>query len=341
MARQRESNLHLPKYVTINHGSYWFKPPDFDKRVRICAVGDDQELYAYLAKYFEGKQVSGPVTTMNDVFDRYQREIVPQLAPRTQKDYHKHLNKLREVFGHMRPDDVLPKHVGQFLDVPKGKMHRKKMVAVLSAVFGFAVGAWYVAERNPCRDVKRIPNNRRTRYVTHAEFEAFRAIVPPRMQIAMDLAYLTAQRQGDLLDLKWSQVETIGRPREEWGILFTPGKTFKKTGKRLRMEVTPALEEVLVRARKLVPQLPRVYVLRTRDGKRYTSDGFRAIWQRYMRRAIKQGVLKERFTFHDLRAKNISDSTDLNQANLRANHTSMAMTKGVYDRGIRPVKPLK
>lgn len=326
MGRPRTSNKHLPKGISIIHGSYWFKPPGKGaKRVRVCAVGQDVELYTFLANQ---AKPAGPVRTMADLFDRYEREVIPTLEPRTQKDYRRHLLKLREIFGHMPPNDVLPRHVGRFLDVDKGKIQRNRQVAVLSAVFSKAVGRWYEADRNPCQHVERNPSKARDRNVTDAEYAAVYALHKPRMQIAMDLALLTGQRQGDLLKLTWKQV--------------TPeGITFRqsKTGKRLMVGMSPALEAVLLRARALLPNLPREYVLRRRNGAPYTENGFRAIWQRVMRKYAKTGA--ERFTFHDLRAKSATDSVSIEAAYERLGHTSMAMTRKVYDRGVRKVTPLK
>lgn len=286
--------------------------------------------------------------TMHDLFERYKRDVLPNLAPRTQKDYLRHLVVLDKTFGAMEPNEIQPKDVGRFLDVQKGKIQRNRQVAVLSAVFSKAVGRWYAADRNPCRDVERNDTQKRTRYVTDAEFTLVRTIMPPIVQIAMDLALLTGQRQGDLLDLRWENV----RPD---GVLFQPAKTKRIRGKRLLVGLSPSLEAVLDRARKLPPDLPRVYVLRTTHGSPYTSEGFRALWQRRMRKLLKgywrkprgkprfwiEPKLKERFTFHDLRAKCVSDSATLDQAFERAGHTTMAMTRGVYDRGIRKVTPLR
>lgn len=340
MGRPRTKNQHLPKYVKVRHGSLWYEPPDV-KAVRICRQDEEQLLWKFM---LERTEPSGPITYMSDVFDRYDREVVPTLAPRTQKDYRRHLQKLRQVFGQMRPQDVKPKDVGALIIFGPGGAQSRKLVGVLSAVFGKAVGRWYVCDINPCQNVERPPAGKRTRYVTDAEYKAFYDICPVRMQIAMDLALLTGQRQGDIISLTWEQVDTIGKPRDEWAIRFKQGKT----GKRIRVMIDPDLEAVLVRARKLLPHLPRKYVIRTGPrtwvndpgGKRYTSDGFRAVWQRHMRYAIQRGVLKERFTFHDLRAKNISDTENLEDAMKRAGHMSMAMTRGVYDRGEREVQPL-
>jgi integrase len=350
VGRPRTKN-HLPKYVKPIHGSLWYCAPAKEKGekapkpVRICRVGDDQALYKFM---LEKAEPSGPVTYMNDLFDRYEREIIPTLGERTQKDYRKQIVKLREVFGALRPDDVRPKDVGELLVYGKGAAQSVKRVAVLSAVFSKAVGRWYICERNPCANIEKPPKGRRDRYVSDEEYQALYNIASPRLQVAMDLALLTGQRQGDLLSLTWDQVDTPKGKRDEWAIKFAPSKTLKKTGKRIRVRITPELEEVLKRAKMMVPTFPRRYVLRTgprewvKDpgGKKYTSDGFRAVWQRAMRRAIREGVVKTRFTFHDLRAKNISDSHDIQEAMKRAGHNSMQMTRSVYDRGERVVEPL-
>jgi integrase len=327
MSRPRQVNKHLPRYVTIIHGAYWYRAPD-QKPVRIGAVADgEQAVWKFM---LDKTQPASSGSTMQDLFARYEREIVPTLADRTQKDYRRHLKILRTVFGHMRAEEIKPRHIGAFLERPKGKIQANRQVAVLSAVFAKAVGRWYLAENNPCAKVERNPSGHRRRYVTDIEFAAIYAVSPIRVQIAMDLALITGQRQGDLLRLKWGAVL-------EDGVLFMQSKT----GKRLLVGLSPALEDVLLRARRLLPHLPREYVLRTRTGKPYTSEGFRAVWQRTMRKAMRLKLLTERFTVHDLRAKSVSDSESLEKAMERAGHTSMAMTRGVYDRGIRKVTPLK
>jgi len=272
-----------------------------------------------------------PLLTLHDCFERYKREVLPTKAPRTQKDYSRHIVILDQRFGHMRPDELQARDIGQFLDRPKGKIQANRQVAVLSAIYAKMVGRWYVAEKNPCRDVERNESRRRTRYVTDEEYAAVYSLAKPRVRCAMELALLTGQRQGDLLALPWSNVT-------DEGILFKQGKT----GKRLLVTLSEALRAALQKCKELEPQIHiGGYVLRTRRGKPYTGEGFRAVWQRTMGKAIKTGALKERFTFHDLRAKSVSDSVDIQKAFERAGHTSMAMTRGVYDRGIRKVTPLK
>lgn len=330
MSRPRTTNKHLPKYVTIIHGSYWFRPPNAEPQ-KLARVGDESTMYTKMAEFFR-ESPTEDTGLLIDYFDKYEREVVPTLAPRTQKDYHRHLNILREHFGRKfkHPDDVKPRDVGRFLDVDKGKIQRVRVTAVLSAIYSKMVGKWYVAERNPCRDVERHKNPPRDRYITDEEFAAVYEIMPPRHQVAMDLALLTGQRQGDILKLKWDDV-------------LEDGVTFRqsKTGQGRHILYTPALKAALTRARKLLPMIPREYVVRTKKGTRYTSEGFRSVWQRYMTTAVNKGLIKTRFTFHDIRAKTVSDTDDVDMAQLRAGHTSKAMTLRVYSRKIRKVNALK
>jgi integrase len=331
MARPRTTNKHLPKYVTIIHGSFWYRPPKPAKPERICPADDEAGMYRWVGEKL-GPRPTTPTSTLNDVFDRYEREVLPTKESRTQKDYRRHLVVLRKKFGHMGPNDLLPEHVGRFLDVERGKIQRNRMVSLLSAIYTKAVGRWYVAKANPCIGVERNESQPRDRLVSDAEFAAFYKLANPKIQVAMDLALLTGQRQGTLLRLKWSQITAEG-------VLIQQANKGGKKGKRLLVEMSPALQAVLERARAFLPHLPREYVLRTRKGKAFTQNGFRSCWQRTMTKFVKQGG--ERFTFHDLRAKSGSDSETLQGAFERLGHTSMTMTRRVYDRGVRKVKPLR
>jgi integrase len=323
MSRPRTTNKHLPKYVTVIHGAYWYRPPE-GKAERIAAEHDYVKLYQFLARIDEPE---GEVRTLAEAFDKYIREEMPRMSDATKKNYGLCIERLRVAFGHMRPDDVRPRDVGRYL--AKGSpVMRNKEISVLSAVYTKCVSRWYCAEQNPCRSVERNETRPRDRYVTNEEFDAFRALLPERIRVAMDLALLTGQRQGDILRLQWAQVT-------DEGIRFRQGKT----GKKLIVGMSPALERVLAASKALPPDLPRAYVVRRLNGRAYTSDGFRAIWQRTMRKYVNAGAT--RFTFHDIRAKTVSDSETIAAAYDRAGHTSMSTTRGVYERGERKVTPLR
>jgi integrase len=277
---------------------------------------------------------------MNELFDKYEAEYIPELEPRTQRDYKGILLILRANFGHMTPQEIKPRHVADFINVKKGRIHRNRMVTILSTVYKIAMGSWCIEMDlvNPCTVVKKWPTKPRERYIDDAEFAAIRAIACPQVQIAMDLALLTGQRQGDIVALTWKQIKTIGVARPDWRIEIDQGKT----GKKLAIMISPAVETVLKRARLMEPMWPRTHVIRTKWGKPYTPDGFRALWQRTIRRYEElTGVKANRAHFHDLRAKCISDNKSLDDAYLLAGHIDIKMTRKTYDRNRRRVQPLR
>lgn len=272
---------------------------------------------------------------MNDLFDKYEAECIPSLMPRSQRDYRGIMLILRAAFGDKEARDVKPRHVYDFINVPTGRIHRNRMVTILSTVFHKAMGRWCLDDdlTNPCKVVERWPTKARDRYVTSAELKPFRETCCPQLQIAIDLAVLLGQRQGDLVGLTWEQVRTVGIPRDQWHIKFRQSKT----GKRLAVRLSLAVERVLDRAWLIAEHRPLVYVISNQFGTRYTDDGFRAMWQRAMRAWAAAG--HERFHFHDLRAKAGSDSKDVEAAFKLLGHQSISMTQRVYERGERMVEP--
>lgn len=266
---------------------------------------------------------------INEMIDKYEREVLPSLRPQTQRDYAWHLARLRVEFGLCDVDLLRPKDVGMFLAQPDGPVSRNRSMSVLSSIYSYAVGRWWIAEKNPCSKVMRNPTKPRDRYVMNHEYEAMRSVCSPMLQIAMDLALLTGQRQGDILT----------RTREHEypeGVFFDQSKT----GKKLIVGLTDTLKGVMLRSRHM--DIPgRFFVIRNNAGELFTSAGFRSNWQRAMKIALRTTALKNPFHFHDLRAKCVSDEKDKARAQLRAGHQTMAMTMRVYNRGIDIVPALR
>jgi integrase len=221
------------------------------------------------------------VITVNTILERYERDCLPELAPRTQKDYTRHLAKLRVVYGTAIAKELEPKDFGEFLNVKRGKCQRVKQLAVLSAAFTQAVSFWYWIPRNVLRDVKRPKSKPRDRLVTAEEFAAVRALAPYRIRLAMDLAVMTGQRQGDILSFRWSDIKELPEPIVDLvtkEVITSELHTCQaKTGKRLAIGITSDLEAVLDKCWQLPNRSD--HMLTRRYGGRYTGEGFRAMWQ--------------------------------------------------------------
>jgi integrase len=286
--------------------------------------------------------------TVSQILDRYERECVPSLAPRTQKDYARHLIHLRSIFGERVAAELKPRDFGPFLNnngKARGRIQKVRQLAVLSAAFTQAVSFWYWGlEANPLRDVKRPKSFPRDRLIGDDEFEGCKAIAPIRVKLSMRLALKTGQRQGDILDFKWADISEreIDDPKN-------PGKKImlselnvyqSKTGKRLAIGIDAELEQIMDDCWKLKNggNAGSPYVLPTRSGKRYTSEGYRATWQRCMKKWMRQGG--QNFHFHDIRALCATKCKTPEEAMRLLGHTTIAMTMRVYRRGIERVQCL-
>jgi integrase len=267
--------------------------------------------------------------TVNEILDRYLQDCLEELAPRTQRDYRKNIVHLRRWFGDKIAGEMRPRDFAEFLNVKRGYYNRTKMLAILSSAFTNAVSTWYLIDVNVLRNVKRRSSKPRDRLYTEEEFESLKAMAPLRVQLAMELALITGQRQGDILSLRWSQIKGGAIHMQQ-----------SKTGKRLAIGLSMELKKILGRCAALPTKgHERTHILLTTDGTPYTSDGFRACWQRTMRKWMKATGFP-RATFHDLRALCATRCPDLQTAQRLLGHDNPQMTRRVYRRGVEHVAPL-
>jgi len=94
-------------------------------------------------------------------------------------------------------------------------------------IFSMAI-RWGIVERNPCKEVKRLTEKKRERYITDNELQRIRVLASDKLRCMIDIAYLTALRIGDVLKIRLSDIT-------DEGIVVKQGKT----GKKQIFELTP------------------------------------------------------------------------------------------------------
>lgn len=252
------------------------------------------------------------------------------LSNETKKDYKKYSKKILPVFGKMDPDAVKPMHVRKYMDrrgvVAPVQANREK--AFLSRVYGWAYERGMVAG-NPCKGVRQFKEEERDRYITDEEYNALLSVAPPVVQVAMELAYLCLARQGDVLGLQKSQLLPEG-------IFIRQGKTSAKQIKAWSDRLLAAIE--LAKSLPLKDGVSSVYVVHQQNGRRYTRDGFNSRWMQAKEEAQKQHPhLLFDFTFHDLKAKGVSDlEGSLQDKQQISGHKTITQTAR-YDRKVKIV----
>jgi integrase len=255
-----------------------------------------------------------------------------RLAPSTQRLYSELWQSLSKGWESGVVSSIRPSDVARWLRVARADapVVANREVAVLSNLFNLAVERGDI-ERNPCREVRRNPEDPRTRLVEKSELDPFIAWALQRGDSAIvlvsmaEFAALTGNRRAEFRALHWPQVD-------EEIIRLTRAKQRGTREKRELVAVSEALRAVLERVKGIGDYNPMGPVFRApRTGNPYSEAGFKAMWNRLVVAALAEGVIKERFTFHDLRA-HYTTYFKLKFGALPELHADPATTAQVYER---------
>lgn len=296
----------LPPRVYLKTGTYYY----VDKRRKWHPLGNERDAALSRHKILIGETPR----TMGALFDMFREKVLSKKAAATQKSWGYSLKRLRPVFAHVAPDDVLPHHVWRYWELRGATRQARHEIQVLSSVFSWGL-RWGSATKHPVLGLRFPRNPPRDRYVTDAEFSAARTVMPPRFQWVMDVAYDSGLRQNDVLRLRKAQAT-------DDGITVTPSKA----GPKLLIRWTATMKAAWDALASESPESE--WLVTSRRGKPYTVDGFQAIWQRAMRKLPKA----QRFQFRDIRAKSATDEKDVGRASKRLGHSTTRLTEEIYMR---------
>lgn len=294
MGRKRKdpAQAALPSRVYSNGYSYVWKPTSKES-VTLCPV--TVSMATLWKKYEEEVHQREHAMTFKRLWEKFLASAYyGELAARTQKDYLQHQKKLLAVFGKTLADAIKPEHIRLFMDKRglQSKTQANREKSSMSRVYSWGYERGYV-KGNPCAGVSKFKEPPRERYVTDDEYQAVLLAATPSVYIAMEIAYLCASRISDVLALRWDQVS-------DQGIFIQQGKTGKKQIKAWNPRLKAAVDKA-----KALPDSQ--YVVSTQYGNKYSYKGFNEIWGEARGRAETTLGRKLDFTFHDLKAKGISD----------------------------------
>jgi integrase len=323
-------------------GAYRYRVPRWVEQSTVDSVFNGKREYKLGKTQYEAaveyarvmRELEGPVSTivtMGDLMTRYRSEVVPLKHPKTKTSNIISLNRLYSVFANIQPINFETTFVFQYRDKLKDtRTSANRDLEVLSHLFSKAI-EWGVIknEAHPMRGLNyKYSNPPRDRYVSDTEVEEALKVASPFLYAYIQLKLSLGLRKGDMLRIKLSDLTPEGIQA-----------TNTKTGKKTLYTLTPERKTAWDLCLKARPRRRTHFNLLfcTRDGKPYideqgTTSGFDSVWQRFMKKALAETNLEERFTEHDLRAKVASDSKDSEQARKRMGHTSSAVTERVYRR---------
>lgn len=252
MGRKRKKGSHLPERMYDHKGTYYLVEHD-GKWVNL-----GKKLPTALAEYHKLVQSDNTIDNMGDLIDRYMVEVSPTKRESTYKSEMAAAKFLRAAFHEIRPTDVTPQAIYQYMDFRSktAPVRVNREIALLSHMFKKAI-RWGTAKSNPCHDVERNPEQPRDRYVTDNELLTFQDVIPKWLALYLDLKLLTGLRQTDLLQLRFDAFN-------EDGLLVKISKTKRSTKKQLLIEWTDELRQTVEAIRGLPGKIKSLYVFSTR-----------------------------------------------------------------------------
>lgn len=333
MGRRRKNNFNLPPRMYFKHGAYYYVSRE-NKWIRLS---EDKAIAFSKWAEIEGEtpKVDGkekPIAgSMGALIEKYMIEVAPKKAKSTYTGNLIEAKNLKDVFGKTLVLEVRPMHIAKYLDIRgiKAPIRANREISLLSHIFSYAM-RWGQTDRNPCLGVAKHPEKGRDRYIRDQEFEGVKNLAGELIAIVMDFAYITAMRKGDILKLRLDQITDEGIWIKQ-----------SKTGSKQLYEWTEGLINVVTRAKDLKRPTRGLYLFCTRQGQPYADSGFKAMWNRVQIKWAETGG--HRFTFHDIRAKALTDAKRLGlDAQSLAGHATSSMTEHyIKQREFKRILPLK
>jgi integrase len=181
---------------------------------------------------------------------------------------------------------------------------------------------------NPCKGVDKYTESNRDRYITDKEYSAVLEFANPLLFAAMEISYCCAARQGDVLKLSPQQLL-------EEGIYIKQGKTGKAQIKAWSNRLKKAVE--LARSQNKIPSIK--WIIADEGGQKISGNRLRHWYRQAKEKAAeKHPDLSFDFTFHDIKAKSISDiEGNIHEKQEISGHLTASQV-AVYDRKAKVVK---
>ncbi|MBY0241906.1 MAG: tyrosine-type recombinase/integrase [Burkholderiaceae bacterium] len=353
MNRRRKKDKGLPPRVYLKHGAYYFLPASpmrnpatgrEQKWIKLCRAteGESAMLIALAALKGDQRVLEG---SMPFACAEFKAHMLNDYEGETRKTYSRYLDVIAEEFEEFHAAEVTTKDCSGFLrdNYRATPNTAKKLAALMSKLFKFIIGELGLRQDNPIDqlDMSSYKTGRREVLATHKQIQAIRAagmtskprkdtglVIPtasgPMFACIIDMSYLLWARAMDIRTLKETQIEG-------GHIRIKPSKTQKSSGKMVDITVTPAIQEVIERARtiKVKYGIKSPYLFATQKGGAYTKSGLSSMWDR----AKERIGMTDDVTFKDIRALAATDAArrgeDRKDIQKRLVHTS-AKTTDIY-----------
>ena len=332
MGRHRKSQLPLPKYVYLAKGRYIYKPwNDGQFKGEIVFCPGDAPISKVWEAYESITAEKATRRTLKWLFDKYlESPTFKEKAARTQKDYARYAETITATptktgnFGESDVDKITAPVIRKYMDRRAAKVQANRELAFIKLVFSWAYERGIV-KMNPATGVSRNQEKARELYVTDEMYDlAFnQAESPWYIRPAMEVAYLCRARKAEVLAL--TRHDALAE-----GLRIRRTKNIVRWSERLRAAVATCINKERT--------VSTTILFSDSHGQQILETTFDTSWQRLMQKIQAEFGEENRFHFHDLKAKGVSDDEGDKQKG--SGHKSAAMV-ATYDRKPSSVDSVK
>ncbi|MGH1452110.1 MAG: tyrosine-type recombinase/integrase [Paracoccaceae bacterium] len=229
----------LPKHVYRQKNGIYFQRRGWPS-LKFKADFGTPEFWSEYADILAGKSGTKPIVSRNFSALIKQYRNSPRygnLKPRTALDYDKYLDFFASIMADANPAKMQRKDVIRLRDTNADKAYfANYSLRVLRVLMEFCVDLGW-RETNPAKGVPELKTKKAEREPwPQALLDAYRAACPlkSRERLVMELCVGTGQRIGDVLEMRWSDIQD--------GAVFVRQN---KTNKELWVPILPELQSAL------------------------------------------------------------------------------------------------
>lgn len=322
--RKDKNDNILPPRVSKNKYSYYLKSQE-NKTITLGSI--NMSMVELWAKYEGVIAEQKEVMTFSKLWGMHLNSVAfRELEERSKKDKLKGSKKILPVFGNINVNNIKPEHIRRYMDIrgEQSKVQANHELSYMSVAFGWGYERGY-CKINPCAGIKKFSIQSRDKYIEDIEYYTIYDEAIDIIKVAMEISYLCAARQGDILKLKHEQIL-------KEGLYIRQGKTGKKQIKQWTERLTTAIN---LAKKMFPPSSSDSLVLRNQSGDKLIHKTFNSYWLDAKRKAELKLGREIKCTFHDIKAKAISDyDGGTKDKQLFSGHKTESQVN-VYDRKVK------
>ncbi|MEN5265720.1 tyrosine-type recombinase/integrase [Stenotrophomonas sp. TWI587] len=189
-------------------------------------------------------RVIGSKETVADAIAVFRRDDIPgrKWAPKTAEVYESVIRRIETGIGARPVEQITVKDCAEFIRaVTQSTRSRQQFRLVLGWILACAIEEGWM-DSNPALATRKFTHERQRDRLSVDTYLAIRAVATPWLQHAMDLSLMTLLRREDIVNLRYCDIR-------DGAIWVIPTKTERTSGIRIRISMTPSLEELIGRTK--------------------------------------------------------------------------------------------